>query len=187
MKKFQLITATLVTLVLVSCGSSQKNVASGEYYETPFATMARQENGSLRSVGSARSFIEDVAAENAESNALSQLASRLATAVTINRDRYDKNTQGNTKVATEQEIQNHVVQFVDNLHLSYNVIGGPKFRKESDGSITAYVCIELTKNVESIAGQLYDTLTREEILSIDYDREKFINEYKNDLQSRKKR
>ena len=55
-------------------------------------------------------------------------------------------------------------------------VGLPEVYDLSDGTVRVYVCVELKSKTEDLLGETYDNLTKEQILGVDYDKQKFIND-----------
>ena len=146
----------------------------------PTYTLAKQEGTNLRAAQSATSHLEDVAMENAESAAAQLLASRLETAIMGIRERYNQNTQVNNKTMTEQNAQNLVKNYFAQK-IRYTIVGEPSIYDNPDGTITVYVCVELNTKTEDLLSEAYDTLTREDVIAVEYDKKKFIEDNKEEL------
>lgn len=197
MKKINLLVSLVLVVLLSSCGGS-KQVADAGYYNNPQGyvkpqqqtrqrrtvdptyTLAKQEGERMRAAQSATAYLEDVALENAESAAAQALAARLETAVVGVRDRYNKNTQVKKKTKTEQEAQNSIKNYFAQK-ISYTVIGEPSIYDNPDGTITAYVCVELRDRTEDLLSKAYDELSRDEVIAVEFDKKKFIEENKEEL------
>ena len=202
MKKLFFAISVVFACTLCSCGGSKK-VANSDYYNNPqgyvqsgqqqtvnqtrqrrtvdpMYTLAKQEGERMRATQSATSHLEDVALDNAESAAAQALASRLETAIMGVRDRYNRTTQVNNQVMTEQDAQNHVKSYFAQK-ISYVVIGEPSIYDNSNGTITAYVCVEMKTKTEDVLSEAYDNLTREGVIAVEYDKKKFIEENKEEL------
>jgi low affinity Fe/Cu permease len=52
----------------------------------------------------------------------------------------------------------------------------------SDGTVSVYVCVELVKPTDEVIGDVYDELTRDEVIGIDYDKQKFIKDNRERLE-----
>lgn len=65
--------------------------------------------------------------------------------------------------------------------VSTKLIGVPEVYDASDGSVQVYVCVELQKPTNEVLGEVYDQLTKDEILGTDYDKMKFIEDNKERL------
>lgn len=57
----------------------------------------------------------------------------------------------------------------------------------SDGTIQVYVCIELRDGIEKTSQELADTLSNDEILGVDFNRQKFIDAMSQGLSDYKNR
>lgn len=206
MKNYFFAVSVVLACTLSSCGGS-KQMANAGYYNNPYPqqqqyvpqqqqqpigqtrqrrtvdpmlTLAKQEGERMRAAQSATAYLEDVALENAESAAAQLLASRLETAVVGVRERYNKNTQVNTKTMTEQDAQNHIKSYFAQK-ISYTVIGEPSIYDNPDGTITAYVCVEMRDRTEELLGEAYDNLSRDEVIAVEFDKKKFVEENQNEL------
>lgn len=206
MKKFSFLAAVAFAALLCSCGGS-KQMANAGYYNNPYPqqqqyvsqqqqqsvgqtrqrrtvdpmyTLAKQEGDRLRSAQSATSHLEDVALDNAENAAAQALASRLETAIMGVRDRYNRTSQVNNQVLTEQDAQNHIKSYFAQK-ISYVVIGEPSIYDNPNGTITAYVCVEMKTKTEDVLSEAYDNLTREGVIAVEYDKKKFVEENKEEL------
>lgn len=202
MKKLFFTISVVLACTLCSCGGSKK-VANSDYYNNPqgyvqsgqqqtvnqtrqrrtvdpMYTLAKQEGDRLRSAQSATSHLEDVALDNAENAAAQALASRLETAIMGVRDRYNRTSQVNNQVLTEQDAQNHIKSYFAQK-ISYVVIGEPSIYDNPNGTITAYVCVEMKTKTEDVLSEAYDNLTREGVIAVEYDKKKFIEENKEEL------
>lgn len=174
---------------MASCGSS-KNMQDQNETSVPGRTrrtvdptykLAAQETDKLRAAQSATSYLEDIALENAEAAAVTALASRLESAITGVRERFNRTSQINEKTMTKQDINNEIKTFISQ-RVQYKVIGEPSIYDNADKSITVYVCVELCEKTEKILEEAYDALTRDEIISIEYDKKKFIEDNKKELE-----
>ena len=206
MKKLFFTISVVFACTLCSCGGS-KQMANAGYYNNPYPqqqqyvsqqqqqsvgqtrqrrtvdpmyTLAKQEGDRLRSAQSATSHLEDVALDNAENAAAQALASRLGTAIMGVRDRYNRTSQVNNQVLTEQDAQNHIKSYFAQK-ISYVVIGEPSIYDNPNGTITAYVCVEMKTKTEDVLSEAYDNLTREGVIAVEYDKKKFIEENKEEL------
>lgn len=186
-KKLLLMAFSVAIMLMSSCGSS-KQVASvsesnaGRTRRTvdPTYTLAKQEGTNLRAASSATSSLEDVALENAENAAVTLLASRLESAIIGVRERFNKTNQLDKKNLTEQQVTNYMQTFVAQK-LSYKIIGEPSIYDNPDGTITTYVCVELTTPTDKILEDAYDKLTEDEILHTEFDKQRFVKENKEEL------
>lgn len=206
MKNYFFAVSVVLACTLCSCGGS-KQMANAGYYNNPYPqqqqyvsqqqqqsvgqtrqrrtvdpmyTLAKQEGDRLRSAQSATSHLEDVALDNAENAAAQALASRLETAIMGVRDRYNRTSQVNNQVLTEQDAQNHIKSYFAQK-ISYVVIGEPSIYDNPNGTITAYVCVEMKTKTEDVLSEAYDNLTREGVIAVEYDKKKFVEENKEEL------
>ena len=185
MKKNILMVAFGIAMMLLSsCGSSKgaAEETKGRVRRTvdPVYRLAKEEGANLRAASSAISSLEDVALENAENAAVTLLASRIESSIIGVRERFNKSNQVDTRNLTEQQVTNYLQTYVAQK-LSYKVIGEPSIYDNPDGTITAYVCVELTTPTEKILEDAYDKLTQDEILQTEFDKKKFVEENKEEL------
>ncbi len=193
MKKLFLFAAAAATIMLASCGSTKQVAFYGDAENLEYApqgrtrrsvdptyTLAKNEGAYLRAAQSATSFLEDVALENAEAAAAQALASRIETAIYGVRERFNKTNQLNAKIHTEQAVKNYIKSAVSQV-ISYKVIGEPSIYDNPDNSITAYVCVELITDTETLLNKTYDTLTQDDMLSTEFERTKFVEENKEEI------
>lgn len=197
MKKTFFAVSCVLAFTLCSCGGS-KQVANAGYYNNPYPqqqqqsatrqrrtvdptyTLAKQEGDRLRAAQSATSHLEDVALENAESAAAQALAARLQTAIMGVRERFNRTTQVNNQAMTEQDAQNHIKSYFAQK-IAWVVIGEPSIYDNPNGTVTAYVCVELKTKTEDVLKEAYDNLTREGVIAVEYDKKKFVEENKEEL------
>lgn len=197
MKKTFFAVSCVLAFTLCSCGGS-KQVANAGYYNNPYPqqqqqsatrqrrtvdptyTLAKQEGDRMRAAQSATAHLEDVALENAESAAAQALAARLQTAIMGVRERFNSTTQVNNQAMTEQTAKNHIKNYFAQK-LAWVVIGEPSIYDNPNGTVTAYVCVELKTKTEDVLKEAYDNLTREGVIAVEYDKKKFVEENKEEL------
>ena len=181
-------------MLFASCGSSKSKLESYTRYDgeggmqksvlresNPVLRLANDKNAlSLRAAQSARSMLEDVALENAENAAVQTLASRIESAVEGVRERFNETNQIDSKTMTQQQVRNLITTKI-NQKISYRVVGEPAIYDNTDGSVTVWVCVELVKPTDNFLSDLYDDLTKDDIISIDYRRDKFAQDMKDQI------
>lgn len=183
--------ALFSAIMFVSCGSSKAQLESYTRYDgdgrqqksvlresNPVLRLVNDKNAtSLRAAQSSRSMLEDVALENAENAAVQALASRIESAVEGVRERFNENNQIDNKTLTEQQIRNLITTKIKQ-RVSYNIVGEPAIYDNTDGSVTVWICVELSKPTDKFLSDLYDDLTKDDVIGIDYRRDKFIQDIK---------
>lgn len=186
---------------LVSCGGSKKVVA----YDYPGAgynnksvqvptkrkrevdeciKLAEAETDRYRAWGTAISYQEENAVQNAEANAVTKIVQRMETAVEGARQIYNKDANANTKKMTEGDIQAIITQYIVGKCKNYRVIKTSPYDL-SDGTIQYYVCIELRDTKNDIINTVDNALTRDDIISIEYDKQRFIKSIEQGLENYK--
>ena len=207
MKKTMLFLMFSVTMMLISsCGSSKKATADN-YYSNPqrqegfkkitegpkretkeIEKIAAAEIDNLRAVGIGNDTEEKYAKREAIRDAYNTLAGFLETAVINLAKEYHKRATVDSKKYSETNLEEYVETSVAQKIGKNHLIGLPETYEMSDGTVNVYVCIELDNTKEQVLGDLYDQLTKDEILGTDYDKQKFIQDNKDELDKlRKKR
>lgn len=210
-KKVFIAACSICLFSLTSCGSSKKGMAytypqqsyPQQYQqqgqnempqqqwrrkrETPECIlMANTEDGDkYRSYGTATSYEESHALQNAEANAVTAMVQRMETAVEGARQFYNKDSNANAKKMTEGDAQGIVTQYIAGKCSNYRVIKTEMFDL-SDGSIQCYVCIEMRNTKDEFLNTVQDALTRNEVIAIDYDKKRFMESVKQGLEEYKK-
>lgn len=197
-------------LVLVSCGSSKKipndyqaflahqqEIQKGE--DTPqwesaqpkkrkrevdeCLLMANQEEDKYRAYGVATSYREEIALENAESDAVNRMIAQFKTATEGARQTYRGSASKNLSTADESRFESVLTQYIKGS-VTYRILKTSLYDL-SDGTIQCYVCIEQRANKNDVLAGLTNTLSDEGIIGIDYDRQKFIDSIKEGLEKYK--
>ncbi|MDR1226066.1 MAG: hypothetical protein LBK47_04115 [Prevotellaceae bacterium] len=179
----------LCALCITSCGGSKVTQVTNQTKRTQRVTdecitLSEQESSHLRAYGTATAFNENVAVENAEFDAATKLAQRMEFAVEGVRSRYNQTANKGLARAEEQIQKNRLTQYIAQSVKGYKVIKTSMWDR-ADGGIDAYVCVEMTAPTDNLAGNVYDSLRRDDILGIEFDRAKFIEETKEGLEAYK--
>lgn len=201
MKKFTIFASVLVAFLIQSCGG-QRQMVNGGYYNNPYPQqqqqpqaqvqeepvvkskkrevsevdrLAAEETDKLRAVGVATDYDEQDARTEALQNGQREIASFIETAVIALTKEYNKKTQLNNKTMDESD-RDDFVEFAVAQNVSVRPIGIPEIYDLSDGSVRVARCVELREKTENILGKIHDSLTQEEIIGVDYDKQKFIND-----------
>lgn len=199
MKKFTIFASLLVALLIQSCGGPRQMV-NGGYYNNPYPQqqpqvqesaepvikstkrevsevdrLAAEETDKLRAVGIATDYDEQDARTEALQNGQREIASYIETAVIALTKEYSKKSQLNKKTFKESD-RDDFVEFAVAQNVSVRPVGVPDIYDLSDGSVRVARCVELREKTENVLGKIHDSLTQEEIIGIDYDKQKFIND-----------
>ena len=196
----------LCALAFNSCGSSrlpndyqaflahQQEIGRGE--ETPewetvqpkrkkreldeCLVMANEESDAFRSYGVGVSYRENIALDNAESDAVSRMVQQIETAVEGARKRYTGSAGKNLSTADEERIQAMIMQFIKGT-VSYRVIKTSMYDL-SDGTIQCYVCIEQRVSKDEAAKDLANVLSDSGVLGIEENSDRFAESIKEDME-----
>ena len=200
MKKFSFLAAVAFAALLSSCGGSKQvaNAAAG-YYNNPYPQqfapqqqtnpqqqmqelktlkvdeLVAEETDKLRAVGIATDIDENDARREALQAGQLELASLIETSVVALTQEYNQKNQVNGKKLNEEQ-RKELIEFAVSQKISVKAIGTPDRFMLGDGSFQIYRCVELKVPTTEVLGQIHDELTREEVIGVDYDREKFIKD-----------
>ncbi len=197
-KTFILMVFAGMALAMTSCGGSKK--AAADYYNNPSPNakvaptlsktkretrevdlLAAKETTNMRAVGVGNDIEEKYARREALRDAQTVLAGYLETTIINLVTEYHKNANVNAKKFSETNIEEGVELAVAQK-VSTKLIGVPEIYDVSDGTVSVYVCVELTKPTDEVIGGVYDQLSKDGVLGTDYDKQKFINDNKERLQ-----
>ena len=103
------------------------------------------------------------------------MASLIETSVVALTQEYNQKNQVNGKKLKEEQ-RKELIEFAVSQKISVKAIGTPDRFMLGDGSFQIYRCVELKVPTTEVLGQIHDELTREEVIGVDYDREKFIKD-----------
>lgn len=145
-----------------------------------------QDPTKIRAFGTSTSYDEATALEFAEADAVRQMTTMMETASEGARQIYRGTASKNASQASESRMESTVTQFFAQRIKNYRIIRTNMYDL-SDGSIQVYVCIELPGGIEKTAEELANTLSEDEILGIDFNRQKFIDSMKEGLSDYKNR
>lgn len=175
-------------ILFYSCGSSKASSSydSSRQNDKKHLTMKKQEirevdklvaqeTNKMRAVGIGNDYEEKDARREAMNDARTILAGYIETAVIALTQEWTEKNRANKDKLSEAQRKEFVEQAVAQK-VSTRLIGTPEIYNVSDGTIQVYVCLELTKSTADILGDVYDNLTREDVIGIDYNREQFIND-----------
>lgn len=152
----------------------------------PCIELATAESENLRAYGTAISYIEKTALNEAERDARNNLAEMIKVAVEGAAVDYEQNAQQNMKGSADTIGEAVMSQFVAEEVKNTRVIKTTIYDR-SDGSVQVYVCIEMKTSEEDFGKELSNTLSRENIIGIQYDRDRFIDQVSKGLDEYKER
>lgn len=189
--------ALSLMLMLGSCGS-QKKVAANNYYSEPQAPVSQptlkkreihevdklvaKETDKMRAVGLGNDYDEKEARNEAIRDAKATLAGFLETAIVGLTQDYHKKATANGKKYSESNLQGLIETAISQNIKNTRIVGVPEVYDAADGTVQVYVCVELQKPTNEIIGDVYDELTKDDVLGTDYDKMKFIQDNKDRLQ-----
>jgi G:T/U-mismatch repair DNA glycosylase len=192
MKKISILAVIGGAMLLGSCGGA-KQIANGAYYNNPqpqvtpviqkqeelktleVDKLVAEETDRLRAVGVATDDDENEARKEALQNGQQEIASLLETSVVALTQVYNQKTKVNKKKTTEQQ-RKEFVEFTVSQKISTRAVGTPNRFLNADGSFQIYRCVELKMPTAELLGEIHDELTREEVIGVDYDKQKFIKD-----------
>lgn len=188
--------ALSLMLMLGSCGS-QKKVAANNYYSEPQAPVSQptlkkreirevdklvdKETDKMRAVGLGNSYDEKLARKEAIRDGQATLTGYLESSIVSLVQDYHKNAAVNGKKYSESNTEG-LVETAVSQKVSTKIVGVPEVYDAADGTVQVYVCVELQKPTNEIIGEVYDQLTKDDVLGSDYDKMKFIQDNKDRLQ-----
>ncbi len=192
MKK-SILTLTLGAIVVLmgACGSKK---SGDDYYNDPgrkltekkrevreVDKLAAEEKDRMRAVGLGNDADEKYARREALRDGQTILAGYLETAIVAVTTEYHKKATANAKKFSESNLEEYVETNVAQK-VGTKMVGVPDIYDKSDGTVSVYVCVELTKTTDQLLEQMYDQMTEDEVLGTDYDKQKFIEENKKRLE-----
>ncbi len=200
MKKLFLL-AVMTATVLTSCSTSkpttdyqyQKQQSAeqqrpGRTKRTlePCIAMAQEDSKNLRAYGTATSYVEKTAINEAHRDARNRLAQMMKVAIEGAAQDYSQNATQNLKSSAETLGEEIMTQFVAEEIKNTRTIETSIYDL-TDGSIQVYVCVEMRSALDDFCKNLENTLDREGIIGIQYDRKQFIEQTKAGLEEYKKK
>lgn len=198
MKKTFFAVSCVLAFTLCSCGGS-KQVANAGYYNNPYPQqqqyqqvvqpiqqqealkalevdkLVAEETDKLRAVGIATDADEGEARKEALQNGQLEIASLLETSIIALTQVYNQKNTVNNKKLTERQ-RKEFIEYAVAQKISTRPVGLVDRFRNSDGSFQIYRCVELSIPTANVLGQIHEELTKEEVIGIDYDKEKFIQD-----------
>jgi hypothetical protein len=183
---FFLATSVSIALLLSSCGGPKKASAENGSTEItlPFQGKEyRTDKEFFRSVQSGKSPDMSTAKKIALNNAKAEIAGLINSKIKTVTDNYTN--QHST--ANAQDFENKfetMTREVVNQQLSDISIKDDKLFKEKDNTYTSWVCIEISK--EAVLNGINNSVSKNQKLSIDYDKKKFEETYNAEMDKMEK-
>lgn len=206
MKKIFVLAVTTAAMLLTSC-SSKKTASTDYQYQKHLAqqqesaqqrpsrtirervqsiVLATEDSNNWRAYGTATSYVEKAAISEARRMAREELAQMMKVAIEGAAQDYIMNAQQNMKSSAET-----LAEEVMSLFVSQEIENSKEIWQDtfdlSDGSIQVYVCYEIRSSKDDFNKKLDNTLDREGIIGIQYDRERFIQKMSAGLEDYKKK
>ncbi len=182
MKKSAFLTLVILALFMQSCGGSKQVVNTGiktprqkELKTLEVDKLVADETDKLRAVGIATDHDEMEARKEALQNGQIEIASLLETSVVALTQLYNQKTTANSKKFTERQ-RKEFIELTVAQKISTHTVGAPDRFINDDGSYQVYRCVELKTPTAELLGEIHDELTREEVIGVDYDKKKFIED-----------
>lgn len=192
MKKTSILALGAIVALLSACGSSKN--ASSDYYNNPSRKarvapelkeekrevrevdkLAAKETDKMRAVGIGNDVDEKYARREAIRDGQATLAGYLETAIVALTTEYHKKAGTNAKKFSEANIE-EMVEMAVAQKVTSRMIGVPEVYDVSDGTVSVYVCVELSTPTEKVLEEVYDGLSRDGVIGTDYDKQKFIQD-----------
>lgn len=177
------------SMLFLSCGASKQAGQTGPERKLrttePCIELANAESESLRAYGTATSYVEKTALNEAERDARNRLGAMLKVAVEGAAQDYEMNGNKNNSKSAETIGEAVMTQFVSEELKNTRIIKTDIYDLK-DGSIQVYVCIEMKSSEKDMADRLENLLDNDDIIGIKYDREKFIEKMKSGLDEYKR-
>lgn len=214
MKKTYVMAAMASAMMLVSCGT-KKQAAANDYQYQQYMVQQRQQAAAQqqyeqqrptrtlrqltkceqlaiedcdkwRALGTATSYVEKTARNEALRDARNQLAQMIKVAVEGAAQDYEQNAQNNLKNTAAALGEAVMTQFVSEEVKNTHPIHIEVF-DVADGSVQVYVCLEIRETKQEFAKKLSNTLEREKLIETQYDRDRFVQKMAQGLEEYKKK
>lgn len=203
MKKTLVMSVMATAMLLVSCNSTkqvkksdyqqrQQPVEQVQHHARTLRQLTRSEELAIedcdqwRALGTATSYVEKVARNEAARDARNQLAQMMKVAVEGAAQDYEQGAQKNQKGSAASLGEAVMSQFVSEEVTNTRILHYDVFDL-ADGSIQVYVCVEIRKTKKEFADKLNNVLDREGLIETQYDRDRFIQKMSAGLEEYKKK
>ena len=196
-------------MLMTSCGAARKSINSGYNVQlqqgpqtsqtvnnpaTPTRTARATEpcealawEKDFAAVGTAISYVEKIARQEAIANAREELGRMMAFAVQGASEDYLKNVSQNKNSSAESMYEEVNRQFYDEFIKNSKVIKTTVY-DHSDGKIQVYVCVEVLAGFDVLAKSadiVENVLSKDEALEVEFNKEQFKEKMKDGLQQYK--
>lgn len=151
----------------------------------PCIELANAESDYLRAYGTATSYIEKTALNEAERDARNNLAEMIKTAVEGAAQDYERNAAQNEKSSAATLGEAIMTQYVAEDIANTRVLKTDIYDL-ADGSVQVYVCIEMREKEEVVIEDVTNGLGRDGLVENQYDRERFAERMQAGLEEYKK-
>ncbi len=208
MKKFYVPAILSGVLLFVACGSTKKMASSDYQYEQwkqqqeqaamsqrptrtlrttePCIELAQADSENIRAFGTATSYVEKAALNEAERDARNRLAAMMKVAVEGAAQDYEQNANQNLKKTAGTIGESVMTQFVAEEIKNTRILKTSIYDL-SDGSIQVYVCLEIQSDKNNFSQNLENVLDREGLIELQYDRDRFVQKMAEGLEDYKKK
>ena len=208
MKKFYVPAILSGVLLFVACGSTKKMASSDYQYEQwkqqqeqaamsqrptrtlrttePCIELAQADSENIRAFGTATSYVEKTALNEAERDARHRLAAMMKVAVEGAAQDYEQNANQNLKKTAGSIGESVMTQFVAEEIKNTRILKTSIYDL-SDGSIQVYVCLEIQSDKNNFSQNLENVLDREGLIELQYDRDRFVQKMAEGLEDYKKK
>lgn len=208
MKKFYVPAILSGVLLFVACGSTKKMASSDYQYEQwkqqqeqaamsqrpartlrttePCIELAQADSENIRAFGTATSYVEKTALNEAERDARNRLAAMMKVAVEGAAQDYEQNANQNLKKTAGSIGESVMTQFVAEEIKNTRILKTSIYDL-SDGSIQVYVCLEIQSDKNNFSQNLENVLDREGLIELQYDRDRFVQKMAEGLEDYKKK
>ena len=208
MKKFYVPAILSGVLLFVACGSTKKMASSDYQYEQwkqqqeqaamsqrptrtlrttePCIELAQADSENIRAFGTATSYVEKTALNEAERDARNRLAAMMKVAVEGAAQDYEQNANQNLKKTAGSIGESVMTQFVAEEIKNTRILKTSIYDL-SDGSIQVYVCLEIQSDKNNFSQNLENVLDREGLIELQYERDRFVQKMAEGLEDYKKK
>ncbi len=188
MKNIYFLLLGIIALSLISCNSSRKitkETASGEgrdVFIVPCADFSKNSKDAFRATASATSPNHQFAKEKATTLARSALAQKIETSVETMIDNYANQYDVDNEQEFKEITKAITRQVVDQKLTGLNKTCEQSFTLSS-GKYEVWVGIEMP--MDNVGKSIYDSISQEKKIRLDYDYEKFKEELQKELEKRR--
>lgn len=181
-KLFWMAAAVCCMATMVACGSSSKTQGT-QYFENPCSD-CQSTNEKICAVAVRESMDQQMAKQMARSSALEELASKINVTVKAVIDDYYNSRSVNMNEETKRRFEGLSRQVIDQSVKGYRTACEKYSLSTKPNGAEVYKCyygVEL--GTDDVAKSLYKGLSNDDKLRLDYDYEKFKDEFNKQLNS----